>query len=359
MPIYPRQSKRNGTVYDVVINGGPKPVWRRGFLKRGPVSEPGTALYEEARLRNELRLGRGIPSEKLTLGEYLNGIWLPSRLQGNAGTYRLHRYMVQRGAPLLKTKLTRLRATEVDRWRQSMQADGLMPNTVRGYVLRLATALEYAKRLGLVNENAARAVDVPAMQKRTPWILTVPEVRELLGIAERTPHGPLIALAIFTAKRWDELTRLTWRDVDFERQTFYVRTAKNEASTNGVPLTGLALTELALQRRRVQEMRAKAGEHWQDHDLVFCGKRGQAVARMTFNYYWRRTIEARWPGLHFHDLRHEAATLMAWAGVHPKTAAALVGHGSEATTMEIYTHVNAENQRSGAEAVEALIRGHS
>ncbi len=365
MPIYPRQTKRSGLVYDVVVYGGPKPIWRRGKKKLGPINERDTAMWEEARLKNELRLGRPVPSEKLSLSDYLEKTFLPSKQRGNPGTYRLYvtafdrlKQQPARGS-LLKTPLAKVTAKQIFDWRMELEADGLSPNTVRNYMSKLAVALEMAKKLGMVSDNHARAVKMPSPRKRVPWILTVPEVNELLEMAARTQYGPLIALAVYTAKRWSELTKLTWRDVDFERRHFFVRTAKGRASETGVPLSAPAILELQLQKMRVKALKEKAGDFWQENDLVFCGKRGLTVVEQTFGYTWTRMVEPRWPGLHFHDLRHVSITLMAWAGVHPRAAQDMAGQETGEMTMQVYTHITAENRRAAADAIAGLLKGHS
>jgi integrase len=57
--------------------------------------------------------------------------------------------------------------------------------------------------------------------------------------------------------------------------------------------------------------------------------------------------------MRLHDLRHGAASLLVGAGVHPRIAQELLRHASSKTTMEIYSHVSAAQQR---EAVEVLQR---
>jgi integrase len=59
------------------------------------------------------------------------------------------------------------------------------------------------------------------------------------------------------------------------------------------------------------------------------------------------------PRMRLHDLRHGAASLLVVAGVHPRIAQELLRHASSKTTMEIYSHVSAAQQR---EAVEVLQR---
>ncbi len=50
----------------------------------------------------------------------------------------------------------------------------------------------------------------------------------------------------------------------------------------------------------------------------------------------------------FHDLRHTFATLALSNGMDVKTLSAMLGHVSAATTMDIYTHITDDMQRTTA-----------
>lgn len=64
--------------------------------------------------------------------------------------------------------------------------------------------------------------------------------------------------------------------------------------------------------------------------------------------------------MRLHDLRHGAATLLVGAGVHPRIAQELLRHASSKTTMEIYSHVSAAQQREAVEVLQrALAESHS
>lgn len=43
--------------------------------------------------------------------------------------------------------------------------------------------------------------------------------------------------------------------------------------------------------------------------------------------------------MHFHDLRHSAATMLLGMGVHPKVVQELLGHNQISMTMDTYSHV--------------------
>ncbi len=64
--------------------------------------------------------------------------------------------------------------------------------------------------------------------------------------------------------------------------------------------------------------------------------------------------------MRLHDLRHGAASLLVGAGVHPRIAQELLRHASSKTTMEIYSHVSAAQQREAVEVLQrALAESHA
>ena len=61
------------------------------------------------------------------------------------------------------------------------------------------------------------------------------------------------------------------------------------------------------------------------------------------------------PGVHFHDLRHLAATLAATTGATTKELMARMGHSSPRAAL-IYQHAVADRDQAIAEALSALVR---
>ena len=55
--------------------------------------------------------------------------------------------------------------------------------------------------------------------------------------------------------------------------------------------------------------------------------------------------------VHFHSLRHFAATEMLAAGVSPQDAAGVLGHVNPTMTLNVYAHSTAERQRAAMEAI--------
>lgn len=60
--------------------------------------------------------------------------------------------------------------------------------------------------------------------------------------------------------------------------------------------------------------------------------------------------------MHFHDLRHVHSSLMAKAKGHPSVMQDRMGHTDARMTLNVYTEVDAEQQREAAAALEEIVR---
>jgi integrase len=95
---------------------------------------------------------------------------------------------------------------------------------------------------------------------------------------------------------------------------------------------------------------------WSDEGLVSVPTRGYAVNGSWLTKHFQALLErAGLLRMRLHDLRHGGASLLVEAGVHPRIAQELLRHASSKTTMEIYSHVSAAQQR---EAVDVAAASH-
>ncbi len=105
-------------------------------------------------------------------------------------------------------------------------------------------------------------------------------------------------------------------------------------------LPSFMIEVLKQQRIEQLELWIKLGGAWEDRDLVFCDLRGGYLnSRYLLKMFDRLLESAGLPHMHFHDLRHSAATILLSMGIHPKVVQELLGHSSFLLTMNLYGHV--------------------
>jgi integrase len=160
---------------------------------------------------------------------------------------------------------------------------------------------------------------------------------------------------------------LLWEDVNLEDATLSVKrsldvdgtlkTPKNPASRRTLKLTPRALAALKAHKAHQNEERLRAGDMWEDNNLVFPNTIGKPMN--AGNFYRREFLPLlesaglAGEGLTFHSLRHTFATTLAAKGVYHSTAQKMMGHSDIRMTLAIYTHAKDEMQDAATAALES------
>lgn len=194
------------------------------------------------------------------------------------------------------------------------------PGTVRRYLNLLRGPLTVAVReYRWLPENPFRYVRLPAAAPGRVRYLTERECVQLLRCCEDSHLPalyPLVVLALHTGARKNEVRGLRWEEVDFARGLLrLLRTKNGEARV--VPLVGLGFQVLA-----AWQTTRRAAVPW-----VFPREDGQQP--VDFWYAWLKARDAAGlDDLHFHDLRHTAASYLAMSGATLLDIAQILGHRS-------------------------------
>ncbi|MGZ3382857.1 MAG: tyrosine-type recombinase/integrase [Isosphaeraceae bacterium] len=103
--------------------------------------------------------------------------------------------------------------------------------------------------------------------------------------------------------------------------------------------------------------RLKAGELWEDNDLVFATRRGRPIERTEDWKEWKAILRAaHGRDARLHDARHTAGTLLVEQGVHIRVIQEILGH-ARVTTTERYTHVASPQVRDATKRMGAALWG--
>jgi len=94
------------------------------------------------------------------------------------------------------------------------------------------------------------------------------------------------------------------------------------------------------QHRDVDVLKVKAGEVWEETDLVFPGLKG---GYFNPGYLWKvfkKILQrAGLADMRLHDLRHSTVTILLAKGVHIKVISELLGHSDIVITLRTYGHL--------------------
>ena len=328
-----------------------------------------TKLRELAR---EVERGASPAPERLTVGDYL-GHWLetvarprvrPRTYESYETTIRVHLLPA-----LGRIRLSRLRATDVERLLAAKVASGLSPRTVDYCLTVLRMALAHAERTGLVPRNVAALVEGPRVPRAEARPLTPEELARFLATIAGHRDEALYLTALGTGLRQGELLGLRWSDLDLDRGRLTVRLQaqriggalvlvepKTERSRRTVVLPPVVVEALRRHRRQQAAERLQA-TRWHDLGLVFCGTEGRPRdGRALTKQFQRLLARAGIPRRPFHQLRHSVATFLLAAGVDLKVIAELLGHTQISTTADVYASVLPAALEGVAETLDRLLR---
>ena len=268
-------------------------------------------------------------------------------------------------------KLASVTAQDVQALVNDLSGRNLSPRTIRYTVSVLRAALRRAVSLRLlpVNPVDKDALTLPAGTHREYTWLTPAQAAKLFAASAGDRFAALWHVAVMTALRPGEYLALRWSDVDLTAATLTVRrtllpggtfgTGKTPKSRRTVTLPASTVASLKEHKRRQNAERLKAGDQWEDGDLVFCTARGRPLDHNNVvHYHFQPLLErAELPRIRLYDLRHTGATLLLEAGESLKVVSERLGHASIVLTADVYSHVSPTMQTRSAERLESLLAG--
>ena len=188
--------------------------------------------------------------------------------------------------------------------------------------------------------------------------------RTVLGLDEPAEDlsrlAALFVVAITMGLRPGELRALRWDHVNLDQQVIYVWRSSSRGGDTKTPksrrtlsLPQRAATALRAHEKRQSTERETAGDHWQEHGLVFCREDGTPYTKDALNWQFGKITRRAGIGhRHAHESRHTAVSIMSNNGVPTQDISDAMGHKSTHVTDTIYRHVIAPAIRGGAEIMD-------
>ncbi len=244
--------------------------------------------------------------------------------------------------------LAKIHPHQVRGWVAEQVAGPLAASSVRQHIAVLRSILRSAQIDGHLDVLPLLGVKMPRAYSRRPAVLTLPETFTMIEAAP-ADWQCAIATALFTGLRLGELLGLSRDDIDLPGRRITVRhnltevnsrqprllreEPKSRAGLRDVPIVE-ALAE------RLEQHLATLGPT--DGDAVFASPVGTWMSKS--NFYrdaWKPTRTAVGKeSLHFHDLRHTAASLLlAHSGASLAELKFVLGHSQIAHTVDLYGHL--------------------
>lgn len=417
-----------------------------------PSSKALTKARKEAeayavKFEEQVKNGDIVSGDRITFREFVD-IWKDNWLPAKTAAVRENYYSVLRVRVIPKIgnlKMTKIRATHIDKILKDMTAEDKAPATVHMTYTVINSVFKYAVRKQYIRENpCTRCDELPAIKTKTGndiSFFTKEEARRFLKDALTREYDITVSghkrklrktgedytvpdyqmkhrihfqwrvyfeLAIKATFRRGEECALTWRDIDFRKQTISIKKAMSSTKADGQfvkdPKTSAGIRDLIipadcieLLKRWKEEQLAlcnEMGTAWKGHrDKIEDGKQtdsfedntvfirldcglplhlstpGHKFAEIIAMYNAaiekeaeqlhskaekRQKLAEQLPKIRLHDLRHTGATLLLGENTDIETVSRRLGHSKASVTLDIYGHALPENDKKASDALEAM-----
>jgi integrase len=250
---------------------------------------------------------------------------------------------------IAKMNCAAIRSADIVAFADELATGDRKPQTIGNYISHLAAIFRDAKPLwgiplDYAEMQAAQRV-LSRMEKtskstkrdRRP---TLPELDLILSHFEerqkRAPHSVpmvrIIIFALFSSRRLEEITRITWADLDEEHSRILVRDMKHPGQKAGNDV----YVDLPPEAMRVIKRQRQEGKNRPEIFPYSTDAIGAAFTRAC------KVLGIE--DLHFHDMRHEAVSRLFELGNSIPHVAAVSGHRSWAS-LQRYTQIRSKDDK--------------
>ena len=223
------------------------------------------------------------------------------------------------------------------------------------HLKEISALFTYARlRLRIIQYNPCWDLEKLPHTPKTKRVPTENEILRLIAAAAPEDERPLVLILIHTAARIDEILRLKWNDVNFDKRLLTRWTRKRKGGSYE-PITVAINKDLYEVLWNLWENRIQG-------DWVFYNEK--AASRYKNRLKMLKSISKRagiQPPILFHEIRHFIASYLADSKkTSTKTLSGILGHKTQKTT-EIYLHQVEESQTTALKSLEGkfMLAGHA
>lgn len=246
------------------------------------------------------------------------------------------------------------------------------PSTCRSVYIILRSIFTCALKMGFIDYHPCDNVILPKKEvqleeKRPP--LTRDQAVQLMEMtSEYSSFNFMIQFLLLTGMRSGEAFGLMWKDIDFEKNTIFIRrnlanvaskhwldTPKTKSSIRRIGMSE-QLKELLLCHKEHQEefqrQKEEKNEPFPHPEMVLTSAHGDYVSHNYVEKKFKKFVkDTDFSYITLHSLRHANATLMLANGVDLKVVSSLLGHTNISTTADIYADVLNESKAKAAQEI--------
>lgn len=326
------------------------------------IKELDAKLVEYKSLKNK---GLVVTDNKITLKEYSQK-WLEAYKQGvEYNTYEMYRTCVEnhiKTSSAARLPMSKIKNDDLQMLINNKLNDGLT-RTVEIIILTLKQIFKKAIKNNIVYANPADGLEKPATKAKPKRALLDIENEAIKTASLSDRERAFVYFGKYCGLRRGEILAITKSDIDIEAKTVTVNKTvvfeKNTGVVKPMPKTVAGFRTIPIPRKIINFTRRYTDKL--ETEGLFVTKKGAICTRSSMRKMWTYIIKKlndaiknddgaedtndaeMISGLTPHILRHDYATSLYKAGVDVKTAQKLLGHSDIKMTLQIYTHLDQDN----------------
>ncbi|MCD3196111.1 site-specific integrase [Clostridium botulinum C] len=360
------------------IDGKRKKIERKG----GRTKKAALEALNEAMIKYKHGF---VEPKKMSINEYLTD-WLENYIKENRkiNTYNRYNQIFKNNIkPYISTVLLEdLKPIHIDNLLLQEKKKGLSGSTLQTIYGVLNSSFNRAVKLQIMYENPCKFIDRPKRDRFIANILSVDEINKIFNLLNTDIYHDYImflALKIILelGLRRGELGGLEWKDIDFKNKCINIKnnliytdndvrisTPKTEDSERVLTISDNLITLLKLHKKIQNSNKLKYGEFYEEnffnsrkYNFIMTWENGKFVHPNYYTKNFKKIINKLdlKKNIRFHDLRHTNATLLLQQGIDFKVIQIRLGHSDINTTLNIYSHVTLDMQKSATDKITALL----
>lgn len=336
-------------------------------IARGTISGAGLRKHFSAMMQILTGEEMKIPTIKSWCDEWLDRKTAAGSSKATMARYKGHvkTFIEWLGTERSRKPLESLSTSDMERFKQALQARGIVGKTVLSYTKDIGAIYSGAMREGIVSFNPMKAVSAPSTDDshdRKPF--TESEVQALIDSAPSEEWRGMILAAAFTGLRLGDVARLQWSSIDLQKKLITLMPAKTARKKREVMIPihpdllayleqvtitddepcAFVFPELAKLGIGSREGLSQTFVKIMSDAGVSRGKPSKEKAEGAGRITYERG---------FHSLRHTFTTWLRTAGVSEEDRMSLTGHSTRDSHAK-YSHANEVNLREAMDKLKTL-----
>lgn len=242
-----------------------------------------------------------------------------------------------------KGKISQLKEVDIEAYLEDLKFHHKSAATVSRTLAAIRAFYQYLVKEQKLDDNPAKRIALPKIEKKAPRILTQEQIACLLeqpnrkdtkGIRDRA----MLELLYATGIRVTELISLKVTDINLQQGYIMCRDAQKERT---IPIGKTAVLSLQIYLGEVRHILLRDSED----KTLFVNCNGYPMTRQGFwkilkNYAHIAHIKGE---ITPHMLRHSFAAHLVQNGANLKSVQQMLGH-SDISTTQVYMHLNKETE---------------